>query len=116
MAAGIDLVLAMIEVDLGLSAARAVARRLVLHHRRPGGQPQFSSLLELEPKSDRIQTVFPYARHNLAGRLSVHDLAEVARLSPCQFSRAFQAETGQSNYEPPPGGGARADGRHQPQH
>jgi transcriptional regulator GlxA family with amidase domain len=97
MTAGIDLALALIEVDLGLAAARTVARRLVLYHRRAGGQSQFSSLLELEPKSDRVQTVLTYARRNLAGRLSVDDLAEVAHLSPRQFSRAFQAETGQSN-------------------
>src|SRR5258708_25823344 len=96
MSAGIDLALALIEEYLGLEAARTVARRLVLYHRRAGGQSQFSSLLELEPKSDRIQTVLTYARRNLASRLSVDDLAEVAHLSPRQFSRAFQAETGQT--------------------
>jgi transcriptional regulator GlxA family with amidase domain len=96
MTAGIDLALALIEEDLGLEAARVVARKLVLYHRRAGGQSQFSSLLELEPKSDRIQTVLTYARRHLAGRLSVEDLAEVAHLSPRQFSRTFQAETGQT--------------------
>jgi transcriptional regulator GlxA family with amidase domain len=96
MTAGIDLALALIEEDLGLEATRAVARRLVLYHRRAGGQSQFSSLLELEPKSDRMQTVLTYARRNLAGRLSVDELAEIAHLSPRQFSRAFQAETGQT--------------------
>jgi transcriptional regulator GlxA family with amidase domain len=96
MTAGIDLALALVEEDLGLEAARAVARRLVLYHRRAGGQSQFSSLLELEPKSDRIQTVLTYARRNLASRLNVDDLAEVAHLSPRQFSRAFQTETGQT--------------------
>lgn len=96
MTAGIDLALALVEEDLGLEAARAVARRLVLYHRRAGGQSQFSSLLELEPKSDRIQTALTYARRNLASRLNVDDLAEVAHLSPRQFSRAFQAETGQT--------------------
>jgi len=68
----------------------------VLYHRRAGGQSQFSSLLELEPKSDRIQSVLTYARRNLAARLSVGDLADVAHLSPRQFSRAFQAETGRT--------------------
>jgi transcriptional regulator GlxA family with amidase domain len=96
MTAGIDLALAMIEEDLGLEAARSVARRLVLYHRRAGGQSQFSSLLELEPRSDRMQAVLTYARRNLAGRLSVEELADVAHLSPRQFSRAFRAETGQT--------------------
>jgi transcriptional regulator GlxA family with amidase domain len=118
MTAGIDLALALVEEDLGLEAARAVARRLVLYHRRAGGQSQFSSLLELEPKSDRIQTVLTYARRNLASRLNVDDRAEVAHLSPRQFSRAFQAETrpdsSESRREPAPRGGARADRRYQP--
>jgi transcriptional regulator GlxA family with amidase domain len=96
MTTGIDLALALIDEDPGLETARTVARRLVLYHRRAGGQSQFSSLLELEPKSDRIQTALAYARCNFAGRLSVDDLAEVAHLSPRQFGRAFQAETGQT--------------------
>jgi transcriptional regulator GlxA family with amidase domain len=96
MTAGIDLALALVEEDLGPEMARTVARRLVLYHRRAGGQSQFSSLLDLEPKSDRIQTVLTYVRRNLARRLSVDELAEVANLSPRQFSRAFQAETGQT--------------------
>ncbi|MBO9543429.1 GlxA family transcriptional regulator [Caulobacter sp.] len=96
MTAGIDLALALIESDLGPEAAKAVARKLVVYHRRGGGQSQFSTLLELSPKSDRIQTALAYARDNLHKPLSVPDLAEAAALSPRQFSRAFHAETGQS--------------------
>lgn len=96
MTAGIDLALALVEEDLGIEAARQVARKMVVYHRRSGGQSQFSTLLELEPKSDRMQAVLTHARRNLASRLSVEDLAEVAHLSPRQFSRAFQTETGQS--------------------
>ncbi|AXB80395.1 GlxA family transcriptional regulator [Novosphingobium sp. P6W] len=96
MTAGIDLALALVEEDLGLVAARQVARKLVVYHRRSGGQSQFSTLLELEPKSDRMQAVLTYAKRNLADRLSVEDLAERAHLSPRQFSRAFQSETGQT--------------------
>jgi transcriptional regulator GlxA family with amidase domain len=94
MTAGFDLALALIEEDIGLEATRAVARRLVVHHRRAGGQSQFSSLLELEPQSDRMQAVLFHIRGHLAERLSVEDLAEVAHLSPRQFSRVFQSETG----------------------
>ncbi|MEE3623747.1 helix-turn-helix domain-containing protein [Nitrospirillum sp. BR 11752] len=96
MTAGIDLALALVEEDLGADISRAVARKMVVYHRRPGGQSQFSALLELEPRSDRIQTVLRYARENLKEDLSVERLAEVAHLSPRQFSRAFHAETGQS--------------------
>jgi transcriptional regulator GlxA family with amidase domain len=96
MTAGIDLALAMIEQDLGADVARAVARKLVVYHRRAGGQSQFSALLELEPKSDRIQSALAYAKRNLDAPLTVGRLAEAAHLSPRQFSRAFRAETGQS--------------------
>ncbi|WP_433740166.1 GlxA family transcriptional regulator [Pseudomonas putida] len=96
MTAGIDLALAMVEKDHGAALARAVAQKLVMYHRRAGGQSQHSVLLELEPKSDRIQTVLGYAREHLAQSLTVEQLADVARLSPRQFSRAFRAETGQS--------------------
>jgi transcriptional regulator GlxA family with amidase domain len=96
MSAGIDLALAMVERDHGAEIARSVARKMVVYHRRAGGQSQFSALLELAPKSDRIQSALTFARRNLRAPLSVEQLAEVANLSPRQFSRAFRAETGQS--------------------
>lgn len=96
MTAGIDLALAMVENDHGRETARAVARKLVVYHRRAGGQSQFSAMLELEPKSDRIQNALHHAKENLRNTLSVEELAEVARLSPRQFSRAFRTETRQS--------------------
>lgn len=94
--AGIDLALALVEQDLGAEVSRAIAKKMVVYHRRAGGQSQFSELLDLEPKSDRIQKALTYARRNLRTPLSVPQLAEAANLSPRQFSRAFQAETGQS--------------------
>ncbi|MGH9916359.1 MAG: GlxA family transcriptional regulator, partial [Pyrinomonadaceae bacterium] len=96
MTAGVDLALAMVEKDLGADIARLVAKSLVIYHRRAGGQSQFSTLLDLEPKSDRIQSALVYAKRNLQTALSVEQLAEAAHLSPRQFSRAFKAETGQS--------------------
>jgi transcriptional regulator GlxA family with amidase domain len=96
MSAGVDLALAMVEKDLGPGVARRVAQQLVLYHRRAGGQSQFSALLELEPKSDRIQKALTYAKSHLQSELTVEQLAEAANLSLRQFSRAFRAETGQS--------------------
>ena len=96
MTAAVDLALAMVEKDLGAETARSVARKLVVYHRRAGGQSQFSALLELEPKSDRVQSALNYAKKHLQNTLSVEELAEAARLSPRQFSRTFRAETGQS--------------------
>ncbi|MDR3417080.1 MAG: GlxA family transcriptional regulator [Nevskia sp.] len=96
MTAGIDLALALVEKDAGIELARELAKRLVVYHRRAGGQSQFSALLELQPRSDRIQTALAYAREHLDSELSVEQLADAAHLSPRQFSRAFRAETGQS--------------------
>ena len=96
MTAGIDLAVALVEADLGTEVARSIAKKLVMYHRRVGGQSQFSTLLELEPKSDRIQTVLTYAKRNLRKALSVEELAKVAYLSPRQFSRLFRTETGRS--------------------
>lgn len=96
MTACVDLCLALVESDHGPALARRVARMLVVHHRRSGGQSQFGALLELEPKSDRIQQALSYAKRHLTRPLSVDELAGAAKLSTRQFSRTFRAETGQS--------------------
>lgn len=96
MTAGLDLALAMVEKDLGPDVARSVAHKLVMHQRRSGGQSQHSEMLELAPKSDRIQNALNYARKNLGRPLTVEELAEQVNLSPRQFSRVFTLETGQS--------------------
>jgi len=96
MTAGIDLVLALIDNDLGPETAKMIARLLVMNQRRLGGQLQHSALLDMTPKSDRIELVLAHIRRNLRNPLTVEELAAVANLSPRQFSRAFVAETGQS--------------------
>ncbi|WP_454724469.1 MULTISPECIES: GlxA family transcriptional regulator [Cupriavidus] len=94
--AGIDLALALIEEDLGHAASHAVAQALVVYHRRPGGQSQFSALADMEPASDRIREVLTYMREHLNEPLSTETLASVACLSPRQFGRTFLAETGET--------------------
>ena len=96
MSACVDLALALVEMDLGADVAHKVARQLVVYHRRSGGQSQFSVMLELAPKTDRIQAALNYAKQNLKSALTVEELANAANLSPRQFSRVFHAETGQS--------------------
>ncbi len=96
MTAGLDLALAMVEKDLGAEVARSVAHKLVMHQRRAGGQSQHSEMLELAPKTDRIQNALTYARQNLNRSLTVEELAETVHMSPRQFSRVFTLETGQS--------------------
>lgn len=96
ISAGIDLALAMIEEDLGTEVSRATAQMLVVYHRRPGGQSQFSALLDMEPESNRIRDVLTYIRENLTRTLSIEKLAAIACLSSRQFGRAFLAETGET--------------------
>jgi len=92
--AGIDLALAMIEEDLGEAVARRTAQQLVVHHRRPGGQSQFSELLELGGANGRFGPLLDWARARLAEPLGVERLADQAAMSPRHFARAFAAETG----------------------
>ncbi|WP_326542700.1 GlxA family transcriptional regulator [Pseudorhodoferax sp.] len=92
----IDLGLALVEEDAGPDIARLVAKRMVVYHRRTGGQSQHSALLELQPRTDRIQKALSYAKSHLAHDLSVEELAEAASLSPRQFGRVFREETGQT--------------------
>jgi transcriptional regulator GlxA family with amidase domain len=96
MSAGVDLALALVEKDLGAEIARAVAKILVVYHRRGGGQSQHSTLLDLHAQSDRVQTALAYANEHLGDPLSVDNLASAAFLSPRQFSRLFKEETGLS--------------------
>lgn len=94
MSTAMDLALGMIEQDFGADMARSVARGLVMDQRRSGGHSQRSALLDIDARSDRIQSALAFARRNLRRPLQVEDLAEAACLSPRQFSRLFREETG----------------------
>src|ERR1041384_4841634 len=65
--AGIDLALALIAEDLGEAAAKRTAQRLVVYHRRPGGQSQFSALLELGRPDGGFCELLGRGRERLGG-------------------------------------------------
>ncbi len=92
--AGIDLSLALIGEDLGEDIARRTAQQLVVYHRRPGGQSQFSALIEMGGQGGRFAELLDWMRARLAEPLTVERLAEQAHMSPRHFARAFAAETG----------------------
>ena len=94
--AGIDMSLALIEADLGEEVARRTAQQLVVYYRRPGGQSQFSALLEMERANGRFAALLDHVRSHLQLRHSVAELADRVSMSPRHFSRAFHAETGMS--------------------
>ncbi|MDP3747254.1 MAG: GlxA family transcriptional regulator [Phenylobacterium sp.] len=92
--AGIDLSLALIAEDLGEPIARAVAQQLVVYHRRPGGQSQFSALIEMGCQGGRFAVLLDWMRERISEHLPVERLADRAAMSPRHFARAFAAETG----------------------
>jgi transcriptional regulator GlxA family with amidase domain len=92
--AGIDLALALIAEDLGEGVAKRVAQQLVVYHRRPGGQSQFSALLDLDPGAGRFAGLLAWARERLSEPLGIERLAGQAGMSPRHFARAFLAEVG----------------------
>ncbi len=92
--AGIDLSLALIGEDLGEKVARRTAQHLVVYHRRPGGQSQFSALLEMRGTQGRFAALFEFMRANLSAQLPIEALARQACMSPRHFARAFRQETG----------------------
>ena len=92
---GIDLALALIEEDLGVTAALAVAREMVVYFKRPGGQSQFSEPLQFQLEScDRFRDLAAWIHSHLDTDLSAERLASRAFLSVRQFSRAFKEEFG----------------------
>jgi transcriptional regulator GlxA family with amidase domain len=77
--------------------ALAVARQLVLFLRRPGGQSQFSRLLEAQASTrGPLREVLVWAVENLDKDLSVENLALRAAMSRRNFTRVFTAELGKS--------------------
>jgi transcriptional regulator GlxA family with amidase domain len=92
--AGIDLALALVEEDLGRTAALAVARYLVMFLKRPGGQAQFSTALSLQTEEDKFGALHEWIGKNLAGDTSLPALADKAGMSERSFSRRYSEETG----------------------
>jgi transcriptional regulator GlxA family with amidase domain len=93
--AGIDLALALIEEDLGASAALAVAREMVMYLKRPGGQDQYSEPLRFQTRSaDSFSELIAWIYTHLGRDLSVEVLAGRAGLSARHFSRRFTAAVG----------------------
>jgi transcriptional regulator GlxA family with amidase domain len=96
--AGIDLALALVEHDGGRSVAMQVARELVVFLKRPGGQSQFSELLQSQARDGiGFEALHLWIADHLGDAdLSVQALADHMRMSPRNFSRAYKQATGRS--------------------
>ncbi|WP_292990891.1 GlxA family transcriptional regulator [Mycobacterium sp.] len=95
ISAGIDLALAMVEMDYGVELVRSVARWLVVYLKRAGGQSQFSVLVESAvPPQSPLRKVTDAISASPAADHSVNSLAALASLSTRQLTRLFQSELG----------------------
>ncbi|MCP4147084.1 MAG: GlxA family transcriptional regulator [bacterium] len=93
--AGIDLALAMVEEDLGISVAIKVSRILVLYFRRPGSQSQFSEPLKAQEAAGKtFAKLYKWLVKNLEKAISVEQMAEYTFMSERNFARVFKSETG----------------------
>jgi len=95
--AGIDLMLALVEEDLGPAAAMTVAKALVLFLRRSGQQAQFSQLLaSQEREPTRLRGLLAGVAERLDKRLAVAALAGEAGMSARTFTRLCAREFGET--------------------
>jgi len=95
ISAGIDLALALVEMDHGPELVRDVARWLVVYLKRAGGQSQFSALVEADPPpQSALRPATDAVAADPAADHSVKALAARASLSTRQLTRLFESELG----------------------
>lgn len=91
---GMDLSLAMVEEDYGRDIALRVARKLVIHLKRPGNQKQFGGLLpDYELVSPLLVQIRPWLLEHLHENISVDEMATQCHMSARNFARVFLKET-----------------------
>ena len=93
ISAGMDLALSLVEEDLGRAAALAVARRMVLFLKRPGGQRQFSAELLAQSQPEGITAqLTAWLRPRLARQLDVEQMAAACALTVRTLHRRLRQE------------------------
>lgn len=98
VSAGIDLALALVEEDCGREVALQVAREMVVFLKRPGGQAQYSQLLQSQTSEGAaFDELHLWISHNLASEnLTVETLAQQVQMSPRNFARVYKLKTGRT--------------------
>jgi transcriptional regulator GlxA family with amidase domain len=93
ISAGMDLALSLVEEDLGRQRALAVARRLVLFLKRPGGQRQFSAELLAQSQDDGVHArLAAWLRPRLRQEVRVEEMAQACALSVRTLHRRLREE------------------------
>lgn len=95
ISAGMDLALDLVEEDLGRAAALAVARRLVMFLKRPGGQRQFSSGMPFQAQEEGTCAVLTdWLRPRLQQDVGIGAMAAACALSVRTLHRRLRQEAG----------------------
>lgn len=94
--AGIDACLAVVSQDHGSSIAANIARQLVVYLHRPGGQSQYSDVIDAHAATNRFADLIYWIRGNLNTDLSVPALAARVGMSERNFQRRVKADLGRS--------------------
>lgn len=94
---GVDLALAIVRQDYGDDIALKIAKRLVLYAHRPGGQQQFSTMLDEQFQySGQIQTITQWIKEHYQTINGVAEIAEHWGMSLRNFHRTFSKGTGKT--------------------
>ncbi|MFJ4002075.1 GlxA family transcriptional regulator [Streptomyces sp. NPDC090023] len=94
-AAGLDLCLHMIRRDYGSAVAADAARLSVMPLEREGGQAQFIVHDHVPtPRGSELETLLAWLRENMAGELTLTDIAAHAGTSTRTLIRRFRDQTG----------------------
>ena len=94
IASGIDMALYILEKLYGTYFAHKVAREIVIYSRRNGSQAQQSELLNYRNHiHSGIHKVQDWLQENLHRSSTLEDLADIANMSPRNFTRVFKKET-----------------------
>ena len=98
VSAGIDLALALVQEDCGREIAMSVARQLVVYMKRPGGQTQFSELLNMHTNDNGAFAELHdwLTQHLDDASLSVETLARRVCMSARNFARVYKTKTGRT--------------------
>lgn len=98
--AAVDFSLSLIEADYGRTLALKLARELVVHLKRLGGEEQYSKPLQFQVQAtDRFADLAAWILCNLEGDLTVEALAQRACRSPRNFIRLFKHTVGKTPAE-----------------
>ena len=93
-AAGIDACMHLVRRDFGIAIANDVARRLVAHPHRSGGQKQFIPTPIAVRENHNVSTAMEWALEHISQKISVKEMAQQVHMSERTFLRRFRENAG----------------------